>query len=62
MSLNTIRKRLLAHKYPGWPELERDLYLIVANAEEFNEDGSDIVLLARDLKVCYSPKPSSNRS
>lgn len=51
MSLNTIRKRLLAHKYPGWPDFERDLGLIVTNAETFNEEDSIIVRLARELKV-----------
>lgn len=51
MSLNTIRKRLLAHKYPGWPEFERDLNLIVTNAESFNEEDSEIVMTARELRV-----------
>lgn len=51
MSLNTIRKRLLAHKYPSWLEFERDLGLIVTNAETFNEEDSIIVQLARVLKV-----------
>ncbi|KAF8469665.1 hypothetical protein BDZ91DRAFT_62333 [Kalaharituber pfeilii] len=50
MSLNTVRKRILAHKYPGWLEFERDLHLIVTNAEEFNEEESDIVKLAHELR------------
>ena len=55
MSLNTIRKRILAHKYTGWPDFEKDLNLVVTNAEEFNEEGSGIVMLARQLKVWHFP-------
>lgn len=54
VSLNTIRKRLLSHKYPGWPDFEKDLHLIVINAETFNEDDSEIVQHARELRVCHS--------
>lgn len=52
MSLNTVRKRILAHKYQSWPEFEKDLELIVENAATFNEEDSFIVQLARELQVC----------
>lgn len=51
MSLNTVRKRILAHRYLAWPEFEKDLELIVTNAGTFNEEDSIIVQLARELQV-----------
>jgi len=52
MSLNTVRKRILAHRYTGWLEFERDMELIIQNAQTFNEDDSFIVQVALELQVC----------
>ncbi|KAF8456270.1 Bromodomain-containing protein, partial [Terfezia claveryi] len=51
MSLNTIRKRILAHRYTGWSEFEKDMELIVQNARTFNEEDSFIVQVALELQV-----------
>lgn len=51
MSLNTIRKRILAHRYTGWSEFERDMELIIQNARTFNEEDSFIVQVALELQV-----------
>jgi len=51
MSLNTIRKRILAHRYTGWSEFERDMELIIQNARTFNEEDSFIVQVALKLQV-----------
>ncbi|RPB27176.1 Bromodomain-domain-containing protein, partial [Terfezia boudieri ATCC MYA-4762] len=51
MSLNTIRKRILAHRYTGWSEFERDMELIIQNARTFNEEESFIVRAALELQV-----------
>ncbi|KAF8424600.1 hypothetical protein EV426DRAFT_83672 [Tirmania nivea] len=50
MSLNTVRKRILAHRYTSWSEFERDMELIVQNAKTFNEEDSFIVQVALELQ------------
>ena len=51
MSLNTVRKRILARRYTGWSEFEKDMELIIQNAKTFNEEDSYIVQVALELKV-----------
>lgn len=39
--------------YKTWKAFEEDFELIWNNARHYNEDGSDIFLLATDLEVCF---------
>lgn len=51
ISLNMIKKKIVLGEYPKWTDFEQAVALIKKNAEEFNDEGSDIVKDARRLDV-----------
>lgn len=51
ISLNTLKKRILAKKYTTWAAFEEDVTLIHTNAATYNEAGSAIIKDALKLKV-----------
>lgn len=51
ISLNMIKKKIIQGEYLKWSDFEHAVGLIKKNAEEFNDEGSDIVKDARRLEV-----------
>lgn len=52
ISLNQIRSRAKDGTYRTWAEFEEAVYLIRKNAEQYNDEASEIVKDARALEVC----------
>lgn len=53
ISLNMIKKKVTQGEYTRWVDFENAVALIKKNAEEFNDEGSDIVKDARKLNVSW---------
>jgi hypothetical protein len=51
ISLNQIRNKANDGKFQNWAEFENEVLLIRKNAEEYNAEGSNIVIEARTLEV-----------
>ena len=62
VSLRGIQKRIKGNHgrtgstgvsdFKGWKAFEEEVEYIWQNAWQYNEDGSDIAMLAKELKVC----------
>lgn len=44
--------------FPTWQSFEEEMNYIWRNAREFNEDGSEIVILAGKLEVTFCDYPT----
>ncbi|RPB14325.1 Bromodomain-containing protein [Morchella conica CCBAS932] len=53
ISLNMIKKKVTQGEYTRWVDFENAVALIKKNAEEFNDEGSDIVKDARKLNTYF---------
>lgn len=53
ISLNMIKKKVPLGEYPKWADFEQAIALIKSNAEEFNDEGSDIIKDARRLNEYF---------
>jgi Bromodomain len=61
MSLKKIQKLVKGSEFKFWAAFEEETSTIWKNAWHYNEDGSDISNLAKDLEVRKYP-PFSGRS
>lgn len=65
VSLKSVQKRIRGQHgreaptgisdFKTWDAFEQEVSFIWRNARDYNEDGSDMYLLAGDLEVCLEP-------